>query len=356
MQKKISSTVTIIGTGQTGIAAAYYLKKYNIPYVLLDEGSYVGETWDKRYDSLTLDSLRKYSRLLKKYPFPGNPNNQPTKNEVVTYLQNIVSTENIEPLLQQKVTSVHESSVNNSYLVETTDLLIESTYIIIATGAFNREYIPFSDMESFSGIHSKYYQNPEQINAQDILIVGSGNSAVEIAHELLDAGKKVTIASCGKKLPSLHNSKLSQWIAYVLGVAHVPFWHPVGFAALMYTKGKSIGDDADYIQQHKNCTIVDAVKQIDSKHITLADDTPLPHPEQVIWATGYRPAYPWLQVDDMRYKENGEIKHLHGKTKAKNIFVLGQRWQYSKSSSHITGVSRDALVITNLIRLQEKIQ
>lgn len=55
--------VLIIGGGQAGLAAAYFLSQRNIPYLIVDKGKEVGDVWKRRYDSLTLFTPRNYSEL-----------------------------------------------------------------------------------------------------------------------------------------------------------------------------------------------------------------------------------------------------------------------------------------------------
>ena len=60
----------------------------------------------------------------------------------------------------------------------------------------------------------------------------------------------------------------------------------------------------------------------------------------VIWATGYRPAYPWLRVPVLdRY---GEIAHRRGVTDVPGLYVLGLRFLYRRNSTFVDGVGHDA--------------
>jgi putative flavoprotein involved in K+ transport len=67
----------------------------------------------------------------------------------------------------------------------------------------------------------------------------------------------------------------------------------------------------------------------------------------VIWATGYRRAYPWLRVPVL--DADGEIVHQGGVTAVPGLYVLGMQFQRRRNSSFIDGVGADALVIAQAI-------
>ena len=69
--------------------------------------------------------------------------------------------------------------------------------------------------------------------------------------------------------------------------------------------------------------------------------------ETVIWATGYRRAYPWLHLPI--FDAHGEIRHTGGKTPEAGLYVLGLNFQRRRNSSFIDGVGDDARVIAHEI-------
>jgi len=69
--------------------------------------------------------------------------------------------------------------------------------------------------------------------------------------------------------------------------------------------------------------------------------------ETVIWATGYRRAYPWLRIPV--FDAHGEIIHNGGITLAAGLYVLGMNFQRRRNSSFIDGVGHDAWVIAQEI-------
>lgn len=76
----------VIGGSQAGLAAGYYLKQRDLPFVILDENERIGDAWRKRWDSLRLFTPGRYNGL-PGMPCPGLPWAYPTKDEIVDYLQ-----------------------------------------------------------------------------------------------------------------------------------------------------------------------------------------------------------------------------------------------------------------------------
>src|ERR687883_589652 len=77
--------VVVVGGGQAGLAAGYYLARAGIPFVILDANERVGDSWRKRWDSLELFTVARYSGL-PGLPFPGDPDSYPSRDDVVAYL------------------------------------------------------------------------------------------------------------------------------------------------------------------------------------------------------------------------------------------------------------------------------
>lgn len=75
----------VIGAGQSGLAMAYYLSKNKLNYLVLEASETTAGSWPKYYDSLKLFSPAKYSSL-PGFPFPGDSNRYPSKDEVISYL------------------------------------------------------------------------------------------------------------------------------------------------------------------------------------------------------------------------------------------------------------------------------
>lgn len=185
----------VIGAGQAGLAAAYHLQKQGLNYLVLEDSKQTAGSWPKYYDSLTLFSPARYSSLPGRY-FPGDPSRFPTKEEVISYLQEYTDHFNINVRTNERVTEISENEdlfqiktlTGNVYLAQT---------VIAATGAFTQPYQPeFAGSELFNGtiIHSSQYKNATDFKDQRIVVVGGANSAIQIAFELAQTSN-VSIAT-----------------------------------------------------------------------------------------------------------------------------------------------------------------
>jgi putative flavoprotein involved in K+ transport len=67
----------------------------------------------------------------------------------------------------------------------------------------------------------------------------------------------------------------------------------------------------------------------------------------IIWATGYRRAYPWLHVPVL--DEAGDVRHVNGTTASPGLHVVGRRWQTRRSSTFLDGVRHDAAMVVSKI-------
>jgi len=78
--------VVVVGGGQAGLTAGYYLRQAEVPFLILDAASRGGDSWRERWDSLVVFTCAAYSEL-PELPFPGDPERFPGKDEVADYLE-----------------------------------------------------------------------------------------------------------------------------------------------------------------------------------------------------------------------------------------------------------------------------
>jgi len=322
----------IIGGGQAGLSVGRYLKEAGRPFLILDKGLSVGWSWENRYDSLVLDSFAKYS-FLEGFPFWGDPMRQVKKDEVIQYLRAFAKHYDLRPQFSTEVLKVSKKS--SEFIIETNRGIYRSKFVVLATGAFHKPFIPKNAekiaLEIYQ-IHSSAYRNPKELKEGAVLVVGGGNSGAEIAKELLESGREVLFSFKGK-FRSIRNSHLSQWLAYWLGLAHVPVKSLLGKIIIWHTKGKAVGEDVKFLLKNPKLTCVGEFKGKVPKSVS-----------NIIWATGYQSDFSIVSIPDFdpRTQERGV-------TNIKGLYLLNIRWQYSKSSSHLAGVSRDAKYIARHI-------
>ena len=148
--------VLVIGGGQAGLAMGYYLKKKNIRFVILDKNQHVGDSWRRRYDSLVLFTPRRYSSL-PELEMEGLSKEFPTKDDVADYLDSYVKRFGLPIMFNTNVVKLSKQS-NGSFLLETSSGQINAKQIVVATGAFQKPFIP-NIIKKESSISSSTLQN-----------------------------------------------------------------------------------------------------------------------------------------------------------------------------------------------------
>lgn len=175
----------VIGAGQAGLATAYHLQGHGLHFQMLEAGCRPVGSWPLHYQSLKLFSPARHAAL-PGLPFPGDPERYPTRDEVVSYLDEYAAHFRFPVVPDAEVTQVLPDA--QGFRVLTADgRTFLARAVIAATGTFRRPYMPsVSGQDTFGGrvLHSLAYQEPSPFTGQRVLVVGAGNSAVQIAVEL----------------------------------------------------------------------------------------------------------------------------------------------------------------------------
>src|SRR3989344_1599563 len=328
----------IVGGGQAGLSVGRYLKEYSRPFVILEKNGGIGQSWESRYDSMVLDSFAKYGRLAD-FPFPGDQMRQPTKDETAAYLKSFAKHYDIRPQFSTEVLSIEKKE--NKFVLKTNKGIYQAKFVVLATGVFQKPFLPGLAKNIPAGIfqiHSQNYKNPASLPPGNTLVVGGVNSGAEIAEELAKAGRKVLFSYKGK-FGSVTSSHFSQWVAYGLGVAHLPKKSLLGKLAIWYTKSKAVGVDLKEFFRNPNLIPVGECLEVKGQEIICVKQN-IKDISVIVWATGYRSDFSIVSIPEFDSK-----KERRGITNIPGLYILNIRWQYSKSSSHLAGVSRDAKYI-----------
>jgi len=187
--------VIVIGAGQAGLAAGHALTQAGLSFQILEASDRAAGSWPHYYDSLTLFSPARYSSL-PELPFPGDPERYPLRDEVIAYLENYARYFNFPIVYQARVKQVLRDGKD---FVVTTDSgqSYRARSVIAASGPFNQPNIPaFAGFSEFTGtvLHSSAYRRPSDVTGRRVAVVGSGNSAVQIADELAQTHQVILTA------------------------------------------------------------------------------------------------------------------------------------------------------------------
>ncbi|MGZ4176166.1 MAG: flavin-containing monooxygenase [Solirubrobacteraceae bacterium] len=402
--------VLVVGGGQAGVAMSEHLSACDVHHLVLERHR-IAERWrSERWDSLVANGPAWHDRF-PNLDFAGvEPDEFPSKDQVADYF--VAYAEKIGAPIRcgVEVTSVQRNVGRAGFRAETTDGTIEARYVVAATGPFQRPLIPpvVPDDAGPLQMHSSGYRNPDQLPAAAVLVVGAGSSGVQIADELLRAGRRVYL-SVGPhdRPPRRYRGRDFVWWLGVLGkwdadappqgAKHVTIavsgafgGHTVDFRDLaargMILVGSTASFDGGMIRFAMD--LRDNVAAGDTNYLSLLDEADayvarmgLDLPEEpearelaplpscvtapfleldlasaglgcIIWATGFALDYSWLQVD--AFDASGKPNHRRGVSSEPGIYFLGLPWLSRRGSSFIWGVWHDARYLADHIATQRR--
>ena len=189
-----SSTVLIVGASFSGLAIAACLRRLKIPYSIIEKESTVGAPWRHHYDRLHLHTNKRLSGL-PYYGWAAAAPRYPGRLEVVSYLEDYQRAFDIQPHFQTEALSIRR--LGDRWITETNRERFESRFVVMATGPYGKPgTIAFTGQESFPGrlLHSYNYKTGADFRGQRVLVVGFGNSACEIAIDLVEQGAATSMA------------------------------------------------------------------------------------------------------------------------------------------------------------------
>lgn len=197
-QHRSTSTtdVIVIGAGHAGLATSYCLSQHSIEHVVLERGE-IANSWKKeRWDSLTLLTPNWQSRL-PGFSYDGaDPDGFMTMPELIQFIEGYASFTKAPIKTNAEVTSVQKNG--NGYKVISTAGEWKCKAVVIASGACNIPSVP-KPAQSLPGnitsLTPHDYRNPAQVEPGGVLIVGASATGLQLAAEIQQAGRKVTIAT-----------------------------------------------------------------------------------------------------------------------------------------------------------------
>ncbi|MEM7274646.1 MAG: NAD(P)-binding domain-containing protein [Actinomycetota bacterium] len=396
-----SIPVAIIGAGQAGLAMSRCLTDRSIDHVLLERGE-VAHSWrTERWDSLRLLTPNWMTRLPGHRYQGGDPDGFMTGGEVVDLLTGYGRSFAAPVQTNTTVTSIR--TCGGDHVITTDQGVHRARAVVIATGAASTPRIPAlaaqlpAAIDQITPIH---YRNPDQLADGPVLVVGASASGAQLADELRRSGREVTLAvGDHTRLPRTYRGMDIHWWMDTIGLLgerhdevpdiararRLPSLQLVGspdrrdldlnaladagvelvgrFAGVSGSTAMFSGSLANLCASAdlKLGRLLDRIDAVAAERGWDSELTPgerptptrLPAPVStrdlrsvatVVWATGFRPQYPWL--DEHLLDRKGAIRHDGGVMTEPGMYVLGLPFQQHRASSFIDGVGRDAEALT----------
>ncbi|XP_076925395.1 putative indole-3-pyruvate monooxygenase YUCCA8 [Bidens hawaiensis] len=332
----------IVGAGPSGLAVSACLKEQGVPFVVIERSDCIASLWQNRtYDRLKLHLPKKFCQL-PKLPFPEEYPEYPTKKQFIVYLENYAQKFDIKPQFNECAVSAkydEDCHLWQVVTVSTTESTPSETeyvcqMLVVATGENAEGVVPDIDgLNEFSGevIHVKDYRSGEKYNGKKVLVVGCGNSGMEVSLDLCNHNAKpsIVVRSSVHVLPREIMGKSTFDLAMIL-MRWLPLWlvdnllltlswfilgntqkygikrPSLGPLQLKNHHGKTPVLDIGALQKIRSgdITVVPAIKRFNLNSVNLVNGETLDI-DAVVLATGYCSNVPyWLQETDF-FAKNG---------------------------------------------------
>lgn len=395
-----TTTTVIVGAGHAGLAMSRCLSDRSIDHVVLERGD-VAHSWSTgRWDSLRLLTPSWQTRLPGHRYAGDDPDGFMTMPEVIGYLRGYADRIEAPVHTNTEVRSVWAD--DDGYVVTTTEGAWRAGTVVLANGACGVPDVPAVAADLPTCVRSMPaagYRNPDQLEHGGVLIAGASATGIQLADEIQRSGRPVTLAVGGHvRVPRTYRGMDVMWWLDAVGVLDerhdevddvtrvrsLPSFQLVGSpsrATIDLSTLQAIGvrivgrvaavrDGTALLSGglRNQCTLADLKLgrlldafdewataagldgELEEPHRpepTAVDaDPPLAAPlttgeiKTVIWATGYRPDFSWLDVPVLDHK--GRISHDGGVTPAPGLYVMGMPFLRRRKSTLIDGAADDA--------------
>lgn len=385
----------VIGAGQAGLAASWWLVNRGVDHVVLERGR-VAEKWrSQRWDSFTLLSPNWQTRLPGHAYAGPDPNGFMSGAQTATFLADYARS--FAAPVFGGVTATAVRPCGRGWALTTSAGPLTACNVIVATGELGVPYVPPVTLPtSVPALHTSDYRNPDGLPPGAVLVVGAGPSGQQIARELAAAGRRVHLAvGRHKALPRRYRGRDAYWWMDRLGmlsrsVDTLPGGRPprrspnavlaggvrdldvptlAAEGVVVHGRLLDVRNGTAVFGDDLAATLATAAANADRFRATVdayvaATGYPVPAEAPrprgplaegpstldlggiaaVVWATGFRRDYSWLAAPVL--DDDGEPVHERGITAAPGLYFLGLRWQSRRSSSFLDGVAADAERVT----------
>jgi putative flavoprotein involved in K+ transport len=396
-------TAVVIGAGHAGLAASHFLSDRSIEHVVLERGE-VANSWRReRWDSLRLLTPNWQSRLPGQ-PYEGaDPDGYMAMGEVVEFIERFATVARAPVRTSENVLSVRRTA--DGYHVTTSRGEFRCRTVVIASGACNQPSVPqFSAAvpAAVTQLTSFDYRNPAQLPDGGVLVVGASATGVQLAAELVRSGRPVTL-SVGEhvRLPRSYRARDVLWwmdasgvwdqrydevddltrarrlpspqlvgtperttldlnALTAMGVELVGRWAAIRDGRALFSGGlRNVFSLADlkmarlldtfdeWARAHGQDAEVDPPERFAPTRVPASTRLQLDlrsgEIRTIIWATGFRPDYAWLDVPVI--DEKGHLRHQGGVVDSPGLYALGLPVLRRRRSTFIHGIEDDARAV-----------
>ena len=395
-----SIDVVVIGAGHAGLSFSHCLAESAIEHVVLERGEIANSWRHERWDSLTLLTPN-WQSTVPGFKYSGDdPDGFMSVPEVIDFIDEYATVSAAPVKTRTEVTSVRCDE--NGYRVSTDDAEWCCRSVVIASGACNIPVVPAVGKNVPARIQSitpHQYHSPDQLEPGGVMVVGASATGLQLAEEINGSGRPVTIA-VGEhvRMPRIYRGRDILWWLDRVGISderydevddivrarNLPSPQLVGtrekitldlnsmtangvklFGRLMgfnegiaqfsgslrnvcaladLKMGRMLDTIDEWVDDNADASSFDPPQRFEPTRVdespALTLDLGKEDIRTILWATGFRPDYTWLDVPVLDRK--GFIKHDGGVAESPGMYVIGLPVLRRRKSSFIHGVEDDA--------------
>lgn len=398
--------VVVIGAGQAGLSASWHLCRAGIDHVVLERHMRFHAWKNQRWDSFCLVTPNWQCRL-PDFPYAGgDPDGFMLKDEIVAYVE--AFGDSFDAPLREGVTVTRVARGAEGRIDVDTDAgLWSADHVIIASGGYDRPVTPpfAADLDpSITQLHTRDYRRPDDVPEGRCLVVGTGQSGVQLMEDLRLAGREVALAvGPAPRSPRKYRGRdATDWLHemghYDVTIDQTPDPKATEAKTNHYMSGRDGGheidlrkfaqdglplygsvagmqgtcitfapdleknlDDADksYVGIRNMIDAYIAEKGIDAPAEPPFEKVWRPATEvteidaaaegitSVLWCIGFRPDYSWLQLECL--DDRGRPIHKRGVCDEAGVYFLGLGWLNTWGSGRFLSVGEDAAHVAGVI-------
>ena len=345
----------IIGAGQAGLATAYHLQRLGRPCLVVDRNERIGDNWRQQWDTLKLYSPAKYDGL-PGLAFPAPPWSYPGKDDVAEYLEQYAIHADLPVRMSTSIDRLSQRP-DGGFVAVLGEDTITCENVVVATGSFGRTpSVPGFAAEldpAVRQLHSSAYRRPSQLGDGPVLVVGASHSGCDIAYEAAAHLPTTLVGPDRGQIPLRWDSRAIRFMFPVITFAwqHVVTRRtPIGrkeMDEIRHHGGPMLRVKRDDLQRRGVVRLPNRVVGVEGGRPRLDDGTVI-DAATVVWCTGFRQAFDWIDVPVFR--DDGYPEEYRGVVESvPGLFFCGLSFQYAFSSMIFLGVGRDAAYVARQI-------
>ena len=408
----------VIGAGQAGLTMSWFLGQAGVDHVVLDRRATLGGGWQDRWDAFQLVSPN-WSASFPEDPYQGDdPHGFMPRDQIAARVAGYAGRIKAPLAMETDVVRL-AGKPGGGFRMETSRGELDARQVVVAAGSFHvphRPPVAGQLPERLPQVHSHDYRRESDLPPGAVLVVGSGQSGVQLAEELEEAGRRVFISvGSAPRVPRRYRGRDSfEWL-FGLTVRGLALGVPVPtvdtlpdprirLAGNPALSGHHGGHDTNLRQMAaRGMTLLGRIERVEGERLHLAGDLPAnlawadrffderlrplfdqliersgigapPDDRQpfsyepevlgeldleaagigsVLWTTGYRRDYGWIDLPIL--DELGLPRQRRGVSEIPGLFFLGLLWQHTQSSATLGGPAIDGLHLAEAMGLPVRV-